>query len=373
MRTAVVGMIVLGGMAAGVQAQVTMSLLKTIDTSSTSTAGGASYVGNNVSAIAWDGTDLFVGGYNSSGATAATGIVKISNALTSASFGPAFGVFNTANSRGITGLAKRGNLVYAALDNGAGSNASARGFDATTGALTWNIAPDGGAPPTTFTRRGMGGAAFDPGFGGSSPSAGSASFLTPGSGRRHSLDPVTGAYNYGVNAGGIINFATASTTWRDHDYDPSTGDLYTRESNRVGKAVRTGDNTFATQQVLVTNTVTSVIDNENLAFVNSLSNGNFVLFNDRSSTASGQLAANVIKAVTTSGAALGLDLRDTDYATPLVLPTGNGAYDFSWDAGTQTLAISDFANRKVYIFAVPSPGVAGVFGLGVLLAARRRR
>jgi hypothetical protein len=346
-------MIVLGGLSASVEAQVTMSLLKTIDTSSTATAGVPSYVGNNVSAIAWDGTDLFIGGYNSSGATAATGIVKVSSALTTPTFGAAFGVFNTANSRGITGLAKRGNLVYAALDNGAGSSASARGFDAMTGGLLWNIAPDGGTPPTTFTRRGMGGAAIDPGFGGSSPSAGSASFLAPGSGRRHSLDPATGAYNYGVNAGGIINFATASTTWRDHDYDPSTGDLYTRESNRVGKAVRTGDNTFATQQVLVTNTVTSVIDNENISFVNSLSYGSFVIFNDRSSTASGQVAANVIKAVTTSGAALTLDLRNSDYVTPLTLPTGNGAYDFSWDAGTQTLAISDFANRKVYSLRSP--------------------
>jgi hypothetical protein len=64
--------------------------------------------------------------------------------------------------------------------------------------------------------------------------------------RRHLLAESNGAYINGQNAGAIVNFNPSQTTWRDHAYNPVTGDLFTRESNRVGKAIRNGDNSFTT-------------------------------------------------------------------------------------------------------------------------------
>lgn len=361
MKNSVLLLAATAGLAAASQAAtINLSLIKTIDTTSTATAGNAQYVGTNVSGIAWNGTDLWVGGYNGGAANLNTGIAKYDG--TSNTWGASFGNLATANSRGITGLALKGNTLAAGWDNGAGSVNSARAFNATTGAQSW--ATGGGTPDAT--RRGMGGVAFDPGFNGAGTNIG-VSYLAPGSGRRHLLDANTGNYINGQNAGGVINFATSSTTWRAHAFDPVTGDLYTRESNRVGKAVRTGDNSFATQTVIVANTTSSTVDNENLAFANSTAYGNFLIFNDRSVASPGQLASAVIKASDLSG-----NLHTLNFGAFSFL-SGNGAYSFSFDAASQTLAISDFANRAVYIFAVPTPGTAALLGLGGLIVARRRR
>lgn len=362
MKTSVSMLAVVAGLAAASQAAtINLSLIKTIDTSSTATAGNAQFVGSNVSGIAWNGTDLWVGGYNGGPNGQNTGIAKYDG--TSNTWGASFGSLATNNSRGITGLALKGNNLAAGWDNGAGSVNSVRSFNATTGAQNW--ATGGGTPDAT--RRAMGGVAFDPGAIGGGTSAGSVSYLAPGSGRRHSLNDASGNYNYGQNAGAIINFAAASTTWRGHAFDPATGDLYTRESNRVGKAVRTGDNSFATQTVLVALTTQSAVDNQNIAFVNSSAYGSFLIFNDRSIASAGQSASTVIKASDLSG-----NLHTLDFGAFSFL-SGNGAYSFSFDAASQTLAISDFANRNVYIFAVPTPGTAALLGLGGLVAARRRR
>ena len=63
MKTSVCMLAAVAGLAAASQAAVVnLSLIKTIDTTSTATAGNAQYVGTNVSGIAWNGTDLWVGG-----------------------------------------------------------------------------------------------------------------------------------------------------------------------------------------------------------------------------------------------------------------------------------------------------------------------
>jgi len=368
MKTTII-FVALAGLTAAASG-IDLTHLKTVDISAFNTSAAApNWIGSNPSAIAWNGTDLFVGGYNSSGTPALTAMNRVSNLGNAHSLGAtSFGGISTPNSRGMTGLAVRGNSLAAGLDTGAGSGDSARLFDATSNALTWRV----GTAGADSTRRASGGVAFDPGFNGAGPNQG-VTYLAPGSGRRHLLNETTGAYVNGQNAGAIINFSPAQTTWRDHAFDPATGDLYTRESNRVGKAVRNGDNSYSTVSggqsvVLYSTTVASGVDNQNLAFVNSPNQGTFLIFNDRSAGSSGQTFGGVIKITDLSGAVQALNFLNA--FTPA---TGNGAYDFSYNAATNTLAVSDFANRVVYLFGVPTPGAAGVLALGGLLATRRRR
>ena len=363
MKASMIGLALAAGLATGAQAAViSMSLIQTIDTTSTSNSANAEYVGNNVSAIAWNGSSLYVGGYVS--AAGNTGISRYNGGVWSA----AFGVAATAQgSRGFTGLAVKGNTLAAGWDGGANSVNSVRAFNATTGAQNW--ATGGGTPDAT--RRASGGANFDPGFNGAGTNQG-VSYLALGSGRRHLEDTTTGNYINGQNAGAIINFTPAGTTWRGHAFDSATGDLYTRESNRVGKAVRNGDNSFATisgaqSNVIYSTVVASGVDNQNIAFASTTAYGNLIFLNDRSSAANGQAFASVIKCIDTTGAVQTLNLGAFSALN------GNGAYSFSFDAGTQTLAISDFANRAVYIFAVPAPGATAMLGLAGLIAGRRRR
>jgi hypothetical protein len=52
------------------------------------------------------------------------------------------------------------------------------------------------------------------------------------------------------------------------------------------------------------------------------------------------------------------------------LPTSAGAYNFSFDAASQTLAMSDFANNHVYIYSLGASGGAATpdASTGLLLA-----
>ena len=329
------------------------------------------------SAVAWDGTNAWVGAYNNSGATANTFITPITNVLTAPTQGADFGIFSTANGRGLSSVSVNSSgTVLSSLDNGAASGSSIRAFSGSTGAALWDIGTSG----PDAAKRGNG-TAFDPGFNGTGSNAGGAAFLALGSGRRFVLDPITGAYINGTANGGndaIINFSPTSTTWRDMAFDPTTGDLYTRETNRIGKATRTGNNAFSASTPLVTPVGNAGFDNQNIAFVNAASTGNFLLVNDRASGASGQQLGNIIKAFNPiSGAAMTLAFTGINPVTT----TGVGAYDFSYNAATNTLAVSDFSNKRLYVFSVassasaaPEPGTLALGTLGVVaLLIRRRR
>jgi hypothetical protein len=366
--------------AGGASAQIQLNLLADVDLSSTANSANAEFIGSNPSAVAWDGNNAWLGGYNNSGVTANTGIVRLNNVLSGTTgFGTAFATLSTPNARGISGLAIQDTTLAASLDTGAGSGDSVRSFNATTGAQNWRIGD--AAAGNDSTRRGNG-VAFDPGFNGAGTNQGVA-YLSIGSGRRHLLNTGTGVYINGQNAGAIINTSVGSTTWRDLAFDPATGDLYGRESNRIVKGVRNGDNTFTGGGTTIIGglTVAAGVDTQNIAFINTALTGvgNFLIVNDRSSGAGGQTFGNVVKAFDTSGNALSLSFAGG--FSPL---TGNGAYDFAFSSSNNTLAISDFSNRRLYVFgvaaataAVPEPGTlalafAGVGSLG-LVAVRRRR
>lgn len=363
----------LAGVAATANAQINLDLRARIDLSSTA---GTTGIGSNPSAVVWNGTDAFVAGYNSSGATASVRIVRVSNALTAPTIGTPFGATSSPNSRGFSSLALSGNSVIASLDSGAGNANSLQSFDIATGNRNWGIG-DPSPAAADSNRRGYG-ATIDPGWGGSANRAAGAgiAFMNLGSGRRGLVNASNGSYVTGQTfaAGPIINFATTSTTWRDAAFNPATGDLYTRESNRIGFIARTGDAAFAGPMTVISPAAflsASAVDNQNLAFVNSALAGNFLIANNRNDAGPGQSFNTVVRGLTTGGAFTTLNFLEN--GAPAVFASGNGAYDFSYDAATETLAVTDFSNRQLYIFQIPTPGAAALLGLGGLVAMRRRR
>lgn len=362
-----VAILAVAGIAGAASAQVQLDLRAVVDLSSISNVNTG--IGTNPSAVAWNGTDAWVAGYNSSGATNSTAVVRVSNVLSAPAFGARFGAFATANNRGITSLAIQGDRLAVGLDNGAGSGDSVRQFSASAETLTWRIGDP--AAGNDSTRRGNG-VGFDPGFNGGGTNQGVA-YLSIGGGRRHLLNTTTGQYINGQNAGAIINFAPTATTWRDLAFDPATGDLYTREANRIGRAVRSGDNAFTGSASTAIGGLTAVttVDSQNIAFVNSSTAGNLLIVNDRTVVNPGQAFGTVVRAFTTTGTSVPLQFLLNGSAWSA--PTGNGAYDFSYDAATNSLAVVDFANRNLYIFQIPTPGAAALLGLGSLAAFRRRR
>jgi hypothetical protein len=319
-------------------AQLQFRPLATINLDATANNANPQFIGSNPSAVAWENGDLIVAGFNGTGGTTNTGIVRVSNVFTTPSIGPAFGVTSTASTRGFSGIAAEGGQVAAAWDAGSNSTNAWRLFNS-DGSLAW---------ASTESNRGMSGIDFDPGFGGVDFGV---SALAQGSGRRRLINTSTGVFIYTSSTGAIINFPTAVTGWRDHAYDPATGDLYTRVNNDVSKHTRTGGNTFTPNVRIVDVTDAAAVAGQNLEFLNTGA-GNFLIYNDRPSTGT-QPLTSAVKIVDTNGVAQVYNLGPGFSAA-----NSGGYYDFSWDAANARLALLDFGNRRVYVFELCS-GVDG--------------
>lgn len=72
-------------------AQVSLAHIGTIDVSITSNAANSEFIGSHPSAVAWDGTDLWLAGFNNSGSMGDVAIIKIANAFAAPSYGVPFG------------------------------------------------------------------------------------------------------------------------------------------------------------------------------------------------------------------------------------------------------------------------------------------
>ena len=338
-------------------AQISLSELATIDLDSTANQANPEFVGSNPAAVAWDGTDLFVAGFNNSGNTDNTGIVKVTGALSGTpSIGAAFGVQSTPPLRGYSGLDISGSQIAAAYDDGTASPMGITSFDL-SGALLW-----------AKTGRGGSGVGFDPGFAsGGFISGNGVGWTTFGSGRRSLQDSATGADIFTSSDGMIINGAGTGTFWRDMEFDDDTGDIWLREGNNVIRGVRTGANAVNTAELIVDATEADFVNGQNIAYVAD-GDGDFVVYNDRAVTSGGQALAGVVRFINADdGAALAADFGGFSTGD------GNGYYDFSYDAASGTLAVLDFSNRNVHIFGVDrvnyfpyGDGCAGVNGVPVL-------
>lgn len=322
---------VASALCAGLSAQISMTHLAEIDVSN-----ALSGIGNNPAAVAWNGVDLFVAGFNGLGAVAPVAINKLPAAL---SVGPTWGTpfggqLVTPSQRGYINLdidAPTGYLV-AGYDAGSAVPDGITCWDANS-TLLWSK-----------NARGSSGVAFDPGFPNGNPlfgyGVGWAGFGQPG----RALQDLAGADVWTLATGMGIQVAGQGSNFRDLDFDPRTGDVYLRSSNNLFRAVRTGDNSCTTT-VLVDTVDASGINLQNVCFVDH-QNGEFVLWNDRPNGSTTQLWSTVIQAIRADGTP-----QTIDWGT-FAPAASAGAYDFSFDRASGTLAIADYYLRKVHIFQV---------------------
>jgi autotransporter-associated beta strand protein len=156
----------------------------------------------------------------------------------------------------------------------------------------------------------------------------------------------------------VINTAPTNTEWRDVDFDPATGDIYSRNSNNVAYGVRTGTNALSgnAQQFLVNNSNNGAgMAGQSLAFMGGVVDpagsfaGNAVIWNSRPvGTTEGSTAfTSANQVVATTGASVSVNWNVLFGSNPA---NGNGWYDFGYDRTTKTLAVMDFQNRTVSIF-----------------------
>ncbi len=338
---------------------VTFTEVARFDVSDASTDSLASnYIGNNPSAVAWDGTQLYIAGFNSGRPSA--GIVEVTNAtatgINAATFGTAFGSLATPNSRGYSGLDFEAGVLAAAYDDGAPDPNGIQAFDSATNTQTW-----------AKNARGGSGVGHDPGFGGADSGV---AWLTFGSGRRPLQDTATGADIYTTGTGMIITDFGGSF-WRDIDFDQSTGDVYMRRANDLVKATRTGGNSATVSVIVDTNENGAFTAGQNVDFIASEDFGDIVIYNDRPTTATSSFA-DTVNVVDSSGTALSSTFHLIGGGS---IADGVGYYDFDFDTASQTLAIVDFSNRNVHIFqvAVPEPGTVCLVALGALAFVGSRR
>lgn len=374
---AAAGVVVVGSSA--IAQDLYFTLRANIDVSTAVAVGSADRIGTNVSGVAWNGNKLYIAGFNGGSTALNTGLMEVTSPLGTPGFSSRFGTqTGTIGGRGHSGLAINGNVLAVGYDSGS-TNSTSNGYsayDITGNTQTWN----------RNTLRGFTGPGFDPGFNAGGTAQGVA-YGNTGSGRRGVMNVGTGADIIALGGGMIWNNgptgaspAPGSNT-RDMVFDPATGDIYGRAANAIVKGVRNGDNSlsnpngtaifvnYAGNQVNASNT-----NQQNLAFMGlGLSlGGNFLVFNDRPVTGTTDFATGV-KVIDTNGVAK-TAVFQTQSFNPFTATSGTGAFDFSYDAATRTLAVSDFSNSRVYIFdVVPTPGTAGVLGLGALVATRRRR
>ncbi|MBI5284053.1 MAG: hypothetical protein HY874_03080 [Chloroflexi bacterium] len=322
-------------------AQIQLVHLASVDVSSTTLPTSPTFVGTSAANIAWNGADLCLAGWNAGMATSVA-IVRITNVYGAPVFGTPFASVPVVSGFGYTGLDLQGAQLAAPLDTNSTSPNGLTSWD-TSGNLLWS-----------FTARCTSGAAFDPDHLGAMGAGSGVGWVSFGSGRRALNDATNGAEIYSIANGMIIN-SSSGTTWRDLDFDETTGDVYLRKSNDVVRCVRTGSNACVSS-VLV-NRIDSTQPRQNVAVLNSDS-GTYVVYNDRFTNATGQSYSTVIQAADTNGVSVPIDWG------AFAPPTSNAAYDFGWDSGSDTLAILDVTHARVDLFHLGPPTPATPFCVG---------
>jgi hypothetical protein len=338
------------------------------------------FIGNNPSSIAFDGTDLYVGGFaNFSAPIPGVQIVQIQDFLLGPG-GRQFAVVEgsfagsptpVVNFRGWTGLdwdAERGLLGTVDFGNTGFSN-QIRVFNykpSTAGGFLRSL----NLKAQSIDLRGIAGPSWDRGFNGQgfgSDGAIVAAVLDPFTGPAEekngpfghilpaepglsdpipSLDSIFGVAYFPPSGPALIQPDT-STLWRDMDVDPNTGDMAARAANILIIGAR-ASNGQTPARISVGTEEAPFVSGQNVAILHGLDGGDLVIYNNRPITDGGQTFDGAVRLVTKSGSPVTLNIVDGSGA-PVALPPGVGYYDFAWHEASQTLCILDFAARDVYV------------------------
>ena len=313
--------------------QLTFRLVATVDVDSTANGANPEFIGTNPAAVAWDGTDLYLAGFNNAPNPLDVGICRIADALGAAVAQPAFGVqASTPSFRGFSGLDISGGTVLASYDVGSPHPDGITAWNGATGGALWSKNARGGS-----------GVAFDPGFAGTGAGSGAA-WTTFGSGRRSLQDLANGSDIYD-SSNGMVFDAGVGFFWRSMAFDDATGDIYLREGNNLVKGTRSGANAISGTSVPYDPLDEDFIAGQNCEFIDGEA-GRMVVFNNREFTNTGQdFEANIFIELASGG-------QIPIVWDGLIANTGNAWYDFSWHGPSNTLAVMDFANRDVHIVEV---------------------
>lgn len=341
------------GLAGAAMGQLQLQLVNSIDLLDTQDPTSSAFIGSNPSAVAWDGTDMYVAGWNNGrGDNTPHGIVRIADAANSSALGTAFGQRPTLNFRGYLSVDVRNGQVAAAFENGAADAQGLAIYNGATGALV-----DSRNARPIFAN-------WDPAVAGGN----AVSWSEFGSGRLRVSDGdnLNNLLFDGTN--GPVIFG-GSTIWRGQDIDDS-GNIVVGDGNGdIHYFARTDPNTTASAVTLASTTGFPQFTGNgiNPAILNT-SFGDFVMYNDRG--VAGATLGTAIKAVDLNG-----DVQTIEFVgLSDALASATGWYDFDYDSATGTLAVVDFSNRLAWVFnVVPAPSSAMALGLAGLAALRRRR
>jgi hypothetical protein len=296
-----------------------------------------SYIGTNPVAVAWDGFDLWVAGFNGNTVAQTVGIVRIPGAFQPVSgvtsLEPAFGKQVAPGQRGYTGLDLKHGYLYAAYDPGAVHPQGIASYDL-SGKFRW-----------AKSARGSCGVGFDPGFAPNPTGGIGVGYLAFGANGRALQANANGADLFST-ATGMSLLNSQGTFWRDLDFDPLTGDAYVREGNNVIRGFRSGPNSIGATLPIVDVPDADFVIGQNIAFCDRPL-GSVIVYNDRDTNGSVQQPFDQV-----------VQFRRPDGSTPPITFLGNpqpgssAIYDFAWHAPSGTLVILDFTNRQATLYAL---------------------
>lgn len=381
------------------------------------------FIGNNISAVAWDGANLYVGGFNNSGATIPWAqVVKVEGTITfdgarnfrpiitltdgggnDITLDPVHDVLASTRRDGTTFPSGRG---FTGMDfmSGAGllisfdaGSSFAPGqimaYDVETQLNPILLGAGDQAP------RGNSGPAWDPGPTGQGYDidgdgnldgaiAAAITFdpavlvngpigldpaeleLIPG---QTVYDQTVGGPNIAIDPVSGVRDPLGGTIWRDMDFSPDGTTIVASAHHDLVIARRDANNNvtsrFVSEDGSLPSNQTGVIGT-NVQYLDNFNGTDYVIFNRRENSNLGQPFFNAVELWDpNTEQQVAIELLDAD-GGPITFPDidadpdpdGDGIsyYDFSWHEPSQTLAVADFTNRQVYFFSPVQPSTGSL-------------